>query len=372
MTGSNEPASIGPDQHVVEVAPVRPGEDLAWDRLVPYLRRHVEGLEGTFEVLQFPNGSANLTYRLGFAERHLVLRRPPFGQLAPGAHDMRREFTTLSSLWAHFDRAPRAYHFCGDHSVVGSDFFVMEYRPGEVVWGAVPASMAQHAEAGRRIGWAVVDALADLHLLDPEACGLGGLGRPDGYVARQVAGWRKRWALVATPDHDDLLTDIGARLEALQPPSLPGSILHNDYKVDNCQFRPGDPDRVISIFDWDMSTLGDPLMDLGTLLNYWPDPSDTDDARPVYPEGTDAMGLPTRAEVVERYGARTGRRIDDVDWYEAFACFKTAVVLQQLFIRYVRGESTDERMADRGRQVGPTARRAANILGQVSRPGGGR
>jgi aminoglycoside phosphotransferase (APT) family kinase protein len=345
-----------------EVAEVRPGEELDWDALADYLRANIADLEGEFRVLQFPNGSANLTYLVAFGGRQLVVRRPPFGVLAPGAHDMSREFRTLSRLWRAFDRAPRAYLFCDDHQVIGSDFLVIEYRSGTVVWGSVPPSMQHHRDVGRRIGLAVVDALADLHLVDPASVDLAELGRPEGFVARQVAGWTKRWELAAQPDSDPTMPETGRRLAAAVPEAPRAAILHNDYKLDNCQFDPRDPDRVKSIFDWDMATLGDPFVDLGILLNYWPDPSDTDDDRPLYNAGMEALALPTRAEVVERYAAGTGFDVGEVYWYEAFAAWKTAVVLQQLYTRYLRGESTDPRMADRGPMIAPQARRAMLIL----------
>jgi aminoglycoside phosphotransferase (APT) family kinase protein len=345
-----------------EVAPVRPGEDLDWDALADHLRRYLPGLDGEMQVLQFPNGSANLTYLVAFGDRRLVVRRPPFGRVAPGAHDMRREHRVLALLWRGFDRAPRAFLFCDDHHVVGSDFLVVEYRSGEVIWGAMPASMRDEDDVGARVGRAVVDALAELHLVSPEAVGLGDLGRPEGFVERQVAGWAKRWELVATEGIEPLMAAVGERLARAIPRSELVAILHNDYKVDNCQFAPGRPDRVTSIFDWDMATLGDPLVDLGTLLNYWPDPSDVEDTAALVVAGLESLGLPGRAEVVERYAAITGFDVDAVRWYEAFASWKTAVVLQQLHLRYVRGESSDERMAARGELVGQQARRAATLL----------
>jgi aminoglycoside phosphotransferase (APT) family kinase protein len=345
-----------------EVAPVRAHEELNWAALEAYLRSNIDDLDGPFQVLQFPNGSANLTYLVSFGDRRLVLRRPPFGQLAPGSHDMAREYKALSNLWRSFDKSPRAYLLCRDHDVVGSDFFVMEYRAGVVIWGAIPESMRHYEEVGQRVGFAVIDALGELHRVDPSDCGLGDLGRPDGYVARQVSGWRQRWEAVATDENDELMTSLGVRLDQTQPRSSRSSILHNDYRLDNCQFDPSDPDHVKSIFDWDMATLGDPLMDLGTVLNYWPDPSDVGDNKPIYPEGADRLGLPTRAEVVERYALRTGHDVDGVSWYEGFACFKTAVILQQLYVRFVRGETSDERMGQRGARVAPAARRAHMIL----------
>lgn len=349
-----------------ELAPVRPGEELPWDRLaeylVPRLAEQGRPVGGDMSVQQFPNGSANLTYLLSFGDEHLVLRRPPFGQIAPGAHDMRREFRVLSKLWRSFDRAPRAYLCCVDHSIVGSDFVVSEYRTGVVVWAALPVSMSGQPDAARRVGFATADALADLHLVDPAGCGLGDLGRPDGYLARQLAGWRRRWELVATPAFDAEMTEAGDRLERSLPSSPVSAILHNDFKIDNCQFGPTAPDRVTSVFDWDMATLGDPLADLGMLLEYLPDPSDTADDHGLFVPGLDALGLPTRAEIAERYSARTGIDISDITWYRAFACWKVAVVCQQLYQRYVRGESTDERMASRGDSVAMLAPRALRIL----------
>jgi aminoglycoside phosphotransferase (APT) family kinase protein len=297
------------------------------------------------QVLQFPNGSANLTYLLRKGPRELVLRRPPFGQIAPGAHDMKREFKVLSRLWRYFDRAPRAYLFCDDHVVVGADFFVMERRRGEVVRDTIPASLAGHPQAGRRLACALVEAMAELHALDPVASGLGDLGRPDGFVDRQLDGWAKRWALARPEDATADMDRIHERLARARPAPRRASIVHNDLKLDNCQFAPHDPDRVTSIFDWDMTTLGDPLVDLGTLLNYWPDPSDTEATQRGTRPGLAHMGLPTRAEITARYAALTGADPAAARWWEAFALWKTVVVVVQLHRRWVRGESTDPRMA---------------------------
>ena len=355
-------------EHPVDVAPVRRGEELDWDRLEAYLHSQLPELSGSFSVLQFPNGSANLTYLVRLGDHELVVRRPPFGQIAPGAHDMKREFRALDGLSRHFDRAPRPYLFCDDHDVIGSDFIVVEYRRGVVVWDTVPESMAHHHDVPRRIGVAVVDALAELHLLEPDAIGLGELGRPAGFVERQVSGWAKRWDLVDAGRVPEMVT-VARRLADSIPPAgarRVSSVLHNDFKIDNCQFDPADPDRVTSIFDWDMATLGDPLVDLGTLLNYWPDPGDDDGDRPLHVPGLEHMGLPARAEVVARYAERTGFDVSSVAWFEAFATWKTAVVLEQLYQRYVRGESTDPRMGERGQPVARLARRADALLDRLS------
>jgi len=311
----------------------------------PRLSEVLPAADGPLTVLQFPNGSANLTYLLRLGDHELVLRRPPMGQIAPGAHDMKREYKVLSHLWRRFDRAPRAYLFCDDPAVLGADFFVMERRRGEVVREGFPESMRAHPGVGRRIAFALVDAMADLHALDPSACGLADLGRPEGFVERQVSGWAKRWELSKFDDSPPAMDEIHQRLVDRLPAMSRASIVHNDLKLDNCQFDPADPDRVVSIFDWDMTTLGDPLIDLGTLLNYWPDPDDTDAISRGTRPGLARMGLPARAEIVARYAARSGADVAAVPWWEAFALWKTVVVVQQLHRRWVRGESTDPRMA---------------------------
>ena len=362
-------------QNPADYGPVRPGDELDWDRLASYLQGHLGELGELGPLVaahQFPNGAANLTYLLEFAERRLVVRRPPFGEIAVGAHDMKREYRALSRLWRSYDRAPRAYLLCEDHAVAGADFLVIDYRPGVVVWGSVPPSMAGQQDAGRRIGLAVVDALADLHRLDPEAAGVADLGRPEGFLDRQLGGWRARWAAVAepvlaslpaAPAGTDLVAEVGARLAATKPPTVRTSVLHNDFKIDNCQFDPASPDRVQSVFDWDMATIGDPLVDLGTMLNYWPDPSDDPDSPPPHPEGQQHMALPTRAEVTERYAQATGADVTAARWYEAFGCWKTSIVVAQLHHRYVQGNSHDLRQGLKGERILPLARRAQVILG---------
>ena len=338
-----------------EVAEVRPGEELDWAALDRHLRQRLPHLQGDFSVRQFPNGSANLTYLVSFGDDALVVRRPPFGTIAAGAHDMLREYTVLSRLHAAYPRAPLGLHYCADPAVIGAHFLVSEYRPGVVVWDRVPDSLAVGEQPGRRIGFAVVDALADLHVVDPAGCDLGYLGRPDGYLDRQLRGWRRRWEAVAT-ERLHTVDRVAELLARHLPESGQPALVHNDFKLDNCQFAPGDPDRVVSVFDWDMATLGDPLTDLGTLLNYWPDGATPAEGVP----GVENVGLPGRDEVVERYAARTRQRLirSDVTWYEAFGCWKTAVIMQQLYVRHLRGESVDERMTARGRQAVRIADRA--------------
>jgi aminoglycoside phosphotransferase (APT) family kinase protein len=268
----------------------------------------------------------------------------------------------LSRLWRSYERAPRAYAFTDDASVAGADCFVMQYRPGEVIRTELPASMEGLPDIGRRLMFALTDAMADLHLVDPASCGLGDLGRPDGFVARQVSGWTKRWELAAPEDGEPLMTTVAERLADSVPTPQAAAIVHNDLKIDNCQYAPDDPDRVISVFDWDMATLGDPLVDLGTLLHYVPDPDvDTRDTSGGirYPPG---LELPSREAVAARYAERTGFDVPGIGWYVSFARWKTATVFQQLVNRALRGESKDTRSLELGDLVPALARSANELL----------
>lgn len=335
-------------ENIPEIAPIRPGEEFELRAVSDFLRPHAVTLgfdpfPDDLDALQFPGGHANLTYLLTLGGREFVLRRPPFGPVGPGAHDMAREFKVLSRLWRAFDRAPRAFVFCDDEAVIGASFFVMERREGVVVRRAIPEEMAHHEDLERRISFALVDAIVDFHAVDYAAIDLVDLGRPKGFLERQLAGWAKRWELAKDRDLPDF-ERLHAWLEANKPAASRSTLVHNDLKLDNCQFRAEDPDRVTSIFDWDMTTLGDPLFDLGTLLAYWTEAQNEGDWQG--PKQVMALpGFPQRDEVAEHYAKRAGLGLGEIDWYEAFAHWKTAVVVQQIFIRWKRGQTKDERFA---------------------------
>lgn len=325
-----------------ETSNVRPDEEMNWGALEAWLRPRLSVPAEPMTVAQFPGGSANLTYLVRFGTQEYVVRRPPLGPVAPGSHDMRREHRVLARLHELFDRAPRSYLLCEDESVIGAIFIVVERRTGVVIRDAFPERMLGMPDLARRTSMALIDAIAELHNVDPARCGLADLGRPAGFAERQVAGWYQRWQLARDRDVP-LLDAVHERLAATVPAPQRASILHNDLKLDNCQFDPADPDRVKSIFDWDMATLGDPLIDLGTLLGYWPEPTDPA-PRAVRPTGA-AGPFPSRAEITARYAATTGLDMARIDWYEAFALWKTAVVVQQIYIRYKRGQTQDTRFA---------------------------
>ena len=340
-----------------EVAPVRPGEELDWSSLEVYLRAHLPQMQGEFSVLQFPNGSANLTYLVRFGDDAVVVRRPPFGAIAAGAHDMRREHTVLSRLHAAYPRAPLGLHYCADESVIGAHFLVSEYRSGVVVWDRVPEQL-DVGRGSRLVGsgspWSTHSPTCTWSI--PRPAGWATWAAPRATSQRQVGGWQRRWEAVAL-DGRGTLDRVGELLARHLPTSGPAALVHNDFKVDNCQFAAGDPDVVTSVFDWDMATLGDPLTDLGTLLNYWPDGTTPADGVPGRGARRAARPRRGRRSAMPRGPGQDLTR-GDVAWYEAFGCWKTAVIMQQLYVRHLRGESADDRMTARGEQVGRIADRA--------------
>ncbi len=337
-------------------APIRPGEELAWPRLETYLRKEMPGLSGDFTVAQFHGGHANLTYLLRFGAQELVLRRPPFGKIAPGAHDMRREFRVLHGLNPFFAPAPRAHLLCTDPAIIGSDFVVMERREGVVVRTKLPHCFAGVAAVEKRLTDALMRVVADLHLVNTDTPALRELGKPAGFAARQLAGWTKRWHLAKLAENEDInfLTDA---LRKDIPLAQRVSIVHGDLKFDNCQFQPDNPDLVTAVFDWDMATLGDPLVDLAGLLSFWPDERLNQEDLPVQLLGGD---WPDKAYLRKQYASYSGLDLSRMPWYEAFSCLKTAVIVQQLYTRYAAGATKDVRMEKFG-----TAARAFARLGRI-------
>ncbi len=296
------------------------------------------------EVRQFPGGHSNLTYLLRFGEQEYVLRRPPLGPVAPTAHDMSREHRVLSALWAVFPPAPRPYLLCEDPGVIGARFYVMERRHGIVVRTELPPEIGGDLGLRRRVSEALVDTLVAFHAVDWEVAGLAGLGRPAGFVERQVRGWAERYERARTREIQ-AIRDLARWLAERIPPSPPPTLLHNDYKLDNVMLDRADPGRVVAILDWEMATLGDPLVDLGLLLCYWADRRDPPARRQSVSQVTAEPGFLTRAEVLARYAGKTGRDVSRIAFYETFALYKVAVVVQQIYVRYARGQTKDARFA---------------------------
>jgi len=350
-----------------ELIAERADERLDLTRLEPYLRAHLPGAEGALTVAQFHGGKANLTYLLRFGAEEFVLRRPPLGPIPPGAHDMRREHRVLSVLHRRFPPAPQSLLLCEDESIIGAVFIVEERRRGFVIRDDIPPEFAGRPELNRRIGFALVDALADLHSVDAVAIGLGGLGRVEGYLERQLSGWTRRWEAslggAAEARSRAEMAPVLAWLAGHLPKERAGALLHNDYRLDNCLLDAADPARIAAVLDWDMCTQGDPLADLGYVLNYWVEPGDDPQWREIAAMPTWRDGFPSRAEAIERYGARTGSDVGEILWYQVFAAFKLAVIIQQIYIRYVRGQTQDARFEQYWRRVVGLARKAQVLIG---------
>jgi aminoglycoside phosphotransferase (APT) family kinase protein len=333
-----------------DTAPVRAGEELDVDALRRHLTGVIDGAEHGIDVAQFPGGHSNLTYLLRIGERRLVLRRAPLGPVAPKAHDMAREHAVLQRLAPRYTPAPRPLHLCVDPSVIGAVFYLMERREGAVLRDAVPEAHVAAGDHGRRISRTLVDGLVDLHRIDIFDSGLVAMGRPDGFLERQVDGWAARWTRARTGDLPQIERAI-RYLRDTMPAALPPTVVHNDYKLDNVMLDPVDPDRLVAVLDWEMATVGDPLVDVGLSLVYWQQLSSPPDQRTELGAPGAATGWYTREQFIERYAERSGRDLRGIGWYEVLGIFKLAVILQQIYHRYVRGQTADQRFAHLDRRI---------------------
>jgi aminoglycoside phosphotransferase (APT) family kinase protein len=340
-----------------DFAPVREGEQIDTEALAGYLRGRLDGADSGLTVRQFPGGHSNLTYLLEAGGREYVLRRPPLGPVAPKAHDMAREYNVLRAVHPLFPQAPEAFLLCDDASVIGAIFFIMERRRGLVLRREIPAPFAGDPDFGRRVSEAFVDCLAALHGVDLSRVMLG---KPAGFLQRQVSGWAERWQRAQTetlPQMEQLIEWLTDRMPESPPPTL----VHNDYKLDNLMLDAGDAGRVEAVLDWEMTTAGDPLVDLGCVLCYWPEAGDPPARRDALSSITTLPGWFTRAQLVERYARATGREVSGLGYYEVFGIFKVAVVLQQIYFRYRRGQTRDERFRTFGERVRGLVEAAAQI-----------
>jgi aminoglycoside phosphotransferase (APT) family kinase protein len=276
-------------------------------------------------------GRSNLTFTVSSPAGDVVLRRPPLSNRLPTAHDMGREHRVISGLWDTAVPVPKALAYCTDEEVIGAPFYVMDRVDGYIVRDSLPAGYADREEERQAIGFGLIDVLADLHSVDPGAVGLGDYGRPDGYLARQIKRWIGQWEATRLEDDPALvgLDQLAERLRNEMPDSPTGPIVHGDYRMDNTMLDPTTPGKVAAVLDWELSTLGDPLADLGLLYIYWQEKSDnaTQNAAGLIPSVTVLPGFPTRSELYDRYASRTGRDLSALPWYVGFGCFKLAVIL---------------------------------------------
>ena len=347
-----------------DIIPVRADEQFDYPALQTYLRAHILHAEGALEVWQFGAGHANLTYLLRLGEQEWVMRRPPLGPTLPTAHDMRREFRVLAALADTAVPVPRPVLLCEDPSVIGVPFYLMERRRGIVMHDAIPPEIGADLARRRQVGAAAVDALATLHAVDWQAVGLHDFGRPAGYLARQLRRWPEQWERARTRP----LSAIERVLEWLRqhvPASPRASIVHGDYKLDNLMFDAQAPSQIVAILDWEMSTLGDPLADLGWLLAYWPQPGDSPTRLGAWRTLTAEPGFLRRHELVARYEERTGQRATAIDFYEILGLYKNAVILEGIYARFVTGQTHDARFADFGAKVEMYAEVALSLTQQA-------
>jgi aminoglycoside phosphotransferase (APT) family kinase protein len=345
-----------------DTAAVRKGEELNLAALADYLRGKVEGVENGIEVEQFPGGHSNLTYLLTIGGKEYVLRRAPLGPVAPKAHDMVREAHVLQAVHPHFPPAPRVYLICEDPGILGAVFFLMQRRRGIVLRDHIPPEVAAHADYARRISRAFVDCMVQLHSVDVEKHGLVSLGKPEGFVARQVKGWSERWERARTAPSPEM-DRVMAWLVKTIPPSGRPTLVHNDFKLDNVMLDASTPDRIEAVLDWEMTTVGDPLCDLGLTLCYWCSALVLGTTLQAVTTGP---GWWTRDEFVSHYAEKTGRDVFALAWHETFGVFKLAVILQQIYFRFWRGQTSDERFRNFDQRVKALTERVAEMVEKIA------
>jgi aminoglycoside phosphotransferase (APT) family kinase protein len=324
---------------------IREGEELDPGRVEAFLQVSVPGLEGPLSVRQFPRGFSNLTYLLSFKNRDLVLRRPPFGTKAKTAHDMGREYRILKALRPVFPYCPEPLVYTEDESVIGSPFYVMARIEGLILRRDLPPGLEMTPEQARSLFEKFLDVLVELHSIDYRKIGLENFAKPEGYVRRQVEGWSKRYRAARTPDAPDFEM-VMAWLERQMPADTDRpTLVHNDYRLDNLVIEAREPFRIIGVLDWEMATIGDPLMDLGNTLAYWVERADPPEAHLLRNMPTHMDGALTRKELIRRYGEKTGRDTSRFDFYYCFGVFRLAGIAQQIYYRYYHGQTKDERFA---------------------------
>lgn len=327
--------------------PIRQGEELPVENLKKFLNEQVPNLQGEVTVSQFPSGYSNLTYMVTVGEQEFVLRRPPFGANIKSAHDMLREYNILKNIAPAFSKVPKPLIYSNDANVIGSEFYMMERVRGVILRQKPPEDIALTPALMAGIAQGTIDTLAELHRIDIHQYNLNTLGKPEGYAKRQVEGWTTRYKNAAT-DEVPAMTKTATWLLANIPDDKPATLIHNDFKYDNVVLNPENLTEIIAVLDWEMATIGDPLMDLGTTLGYWIEESNAEILKNF--SLTAFKGNPTRQQVLEQYAQKTNRNLDelskDIVFYYAFGCFKIAVIVQQIYARYKKGFTQDKRFAN--------------------------
>jgi aminoglycoside phosphotransferase (APT) family kinase protein len=344
-----------------DTKPIRPGEELAEANLREFLQANFPETTGEIEISQFPAGSSNLTYCIRLGATEYVLRRPPFGNMVKSAHDMSREFNVLSRLSRVYKPAPKPLIYCGDEAVIGSEFYLMERRRGLIIRGKAPAALENSIELQQKVCESFIENLAALHALDYKKIGLGELGRPEGYARRQTEGWTRRYFNAQTERQPELERAI-EWLNVNIPTESGAALVHNDYKFDNLMLNPNDLTEIIAVLDWEMTTIGEPLMDFGTTLGYWM-PADAPAEMFALPANPAIlMKNFSHQDLLRMYTEKSGRDIADMLFYYVFGTFKIAVIVQQIYARFVKGFTRDKRFANFNYFVNALGKIAANAI----------
>ena len=350
----------------LDTGPVRAGEELNLASLADWLRGRIAGAERGVTLEQFPSGHSNLTYLLrvnGDGGIEYVLRRGPLGPVAPKAHDMAREFRVLQMVHPHFREAPNVFHLCEDPAVLGSVFFLMERRHGLILRDEIPPQLAKTTpNYAEQVSKGFVDCLIRLHAIDISRTGLIALGKPEGFLERQVQGWTDRWKRATTddmPKMDRVIQWLIDHRPSSPAPTPAPTLVHNDYKLDNVMFSEdfmlsadsAERIEIEAVLDWEMATVGDPLADLGLTLCYWAWAEAPQLRARGVPALTSQPGWYTRDQFVQRYAEGTGRDLSQIGYYEVLGIFKLAVILQQIYYRFRRGQTQDTRFQNFGDRV---------------------
>jgi len=322
---------------------IRPGEELHTGRLKAFLKDNISGLKGPLTVEQFPRGHSNLTYLIHMGDRKMVLRRPPIGTKAKTAHDMGREYKILKALKPVFSYVPQPLVYTEDLSVLGCPFYLMERIEGIILRKEMPKGLNLTPDKVRLLFERHVEIQFELHSLDYKKIGLENFGKPTGYVQRQVKGWSERYCSARTPDAPDFERVMNWLAENMPEDSAFPGIIHNDFKFDNLILDPNDPLSIIGILDWEMATVGDPIMDLGCTLGYWVEKNDTPEFQLMRTLPTHAEGAMTRKVVVAFYEGLSGKTIENMNFYYCFGLFRLAGIAQQIYYRFYHGQTKDER-----------------------------
>jgi aminoglycoside phosphotransferase (APT) family kinase protein len=343
MTEPTHQLTEATDQVFDEPADIRPGEELDRDRVYKFFKASFPNVHGELTIKQFPSGWSNLTYFIKIGEREFVLRTPPIGRKAKSSHDMSREYRVLKALKPHFRYCPEALLYTDDESIIGRPFFVMERLRGIITRKELPEGFGITPGQARALSENFVKVLAELHSIDYRQVGLDDFGKPEGYVRRQVEGWSRRYREARTDDVPSFEQVMQWLADKMPPESGRVCVIHNDYKLNNAVLNPQNPSDITGILDWEMATIGDPLMDLGSSLAYWVDKDDPYPFQATRQNVTDLEGILTRKELVERYAERTGLAIGSFDFYFCFGIFRLAVIGQQIYYRLYHGQTQDKR-----------------------------